>query len=472
METCKKENGWKIDCISVRNLPRLGAQEVLDAVQSLYETQKAITYPRTDCPYLPKSQRDEVPGVLDALSRSMPKIRSWIEGADPTLCSRAWNDAKITAHHAIIPTGSVIDPSRFSDSEKKMHDLICRRYLAQFYPSYQYDKTVVRAEVGRDQFQANGRIEKAAGWKNLFASEAKDEAQTECGLPRMAKGDLADVLAATVQSQKTRPPSYFTEGTLIQAMKTVGKFVEDPQLRKRLRETSGIGTEATRASIIETLFKRGFLAHKGKKSVISTAIGRALIDTLPAAVKDPAVTAVWEQALDEIAEGKRDYRGFVENQIRTVTKLIDQVRSSASEHGLESFQKQAPACPECSKPLHRRKGKNGFFWGCSGYPECTVTFPDHEGKPGSSADRSETCACGGSLQESQKAFQCTACKALVWKETFGKRLTEKQAISLLAGKRIHLKGLTSRNGKRFEADAEIQQGKVTLLFENPRNPSH
>ncbi len=369
----------------------MGAQQVLDLAQALYETHKATTYPRTDCQYLPRDQHREVPRILAALRQSDPALTAAIEGADPRLRTRAWDDRKITAHHAIIPTAAVVDIGRLSEGERRLYDLIRRRYLAQLYPEHQYDKTLIEVEVAQAIFRATGRTPVAAGWRAVLGAEPApggDEAQAT--LPPVQPGEPAEAETITVEDKQTQPPERFTEGTLIQAMKTVGKAVSDPVLRKVLKDTAGIGTEATRAGIIQTLFKRGFLEKAGRKQVISTPAGRGLIHTLPEPVTDPATTALWEQALDEIAQGNAELEAFVARQAEWVRAMVDTARRTAPVLAASPGQ-ATHACPACGKPLRRRKGKNGWFWGCTGYPECTTTLPDARGRPGKRASR-ETAA--------------------------------------------------------------------------------
>jgi DNA topoisomerase-3 len=170
-------------------------------------------------------------------------------------------------------------------------------------------------------------------------------------------------------------------------MKSIGKLISDPKLKKVLRETSGIGTEATRAGIIQTLLQRDFL-KKAKKQLISTPTGRALIAMLPAPIKDPATTALWEQGLDDIAQGRGDLAAFINGQAKWVEDILRQAKQQAGSGttpspGFAGDDSQAQhLCPQCSKPLRRRKGKNGFFWGCTGYPDCKSTLPDNRGRPG------------------------------------------------------------------------------------------
>jgi DNA topoisomerase-3 len=382
----------------------MGAQEVLDHAQSLYETHKVSSYPRTDCQYLPQSQFDAVTGIIHYL-QTMEAFTAIATKADATHRSKVWDDKKITAHHAIIPTGTK-STKPFTDAEVQIFDLICRRYLMQFYPFHEFDQTQIELSVDEDIFHASGKQVIVQGWKEVLqrSTHVNDEtASTK--LPNIKQNDKLNVLTTKVEDKQTQPPARYTEGTLISAMKNIGKWVENPILKKRLKETAGIGTEATRASIIEVLLKRQFVSKQSKKHLVSSAQARALMDALPDPVKDPATTAVWEQALDDIAQGKGNAEQFVEDQAKMITLLTEQVKQSSpkSFKALESNTERFD-CPEleCGHTLARRKGKTGFFWGCRNYPECTVTLPDNKGKPGK--ERSKTESTGQSCPECEQGI--------------------------------------------------------------------
>ena len=364
----------------------MSAQAVLDTAQALYETHKALTYPRTDCPYLPMSQHGEAQQVVNAMVQSNASYQSLAQAANTALQSRAWNDKKITAHHAIIPTTSPTDTGRMNDHERRIYDLVCRRYLAQFFPVYEYEQTTITLSVCNESFRATGKTEKAAGWRIVHPapSEPDDkDSEAKQPLPKVEQGSNAQVRSTDLKTQQTKPPARFTEGTLIAAMKNIGKQINDPALKKVLRDTSGIGTEATRAGIIETLVQRGVI-KKHKKNVISTDTGRTLIAILPKEIKDPATTALWEQGLDDIAQGKGNLTTFIQGQTQWINTVLRQSISSANTNAAStSFANTTNThpCPSCGKPLRRRKSSNGFFWGCSAYPDCKTTLPDNKGKP-------------------------------------------------------------------------------------------
>jgi DNA topoisomerase-3 len=253
--------------------------------------------------------------------------------ANTRLQSRVWNDAKIAAHHAIIPTSSKVNVQEMSEIDRKIYDLIRRRYLAQFYPPHEYEQTQIEARFGAERFTAIGRVPVVTGWRAVFveASDPDEENREASSLPAIAVGDVLDCLSAEVQAKQTQPPAHYTEGTLIQAMKSVAKLVTDARLKQILRDTAGIGTEATRASIIETLVQREYVVRQGrKKGLVSTTKGRMLIDVLPAPVKDPAMTALWEQALEEIAAGRAPLAPFMNQQIAWLRQIVDLARHAGA----------------------------------------------------------------------------------------------------------------------------------------------
>ncbi|MBL1259996.1 MAG: DNA topoisomerase III [Thiotrichaceae bacterium] len=342
----------------------MGAKEVLDTAQALYETHKALTYPRTDCQYLPESQRPEAAQVLAAIKQSKVRYAPFVDEANTNLCSRAWNDKKITAHHAIIPTSAPTDISRMSEKERRLYDLACRRYIAQFYPAYEYDQTIIEVSVCDEQFRATGKVPRINGWRSVLGRRKTDQQDNENQtMPLVTVDKVAQVLKTTLENRQTKPPARYTEGTLIAAMKSVGKSITDARLKKILRETSGIGTEATRASIIETLLQRNFI-QKQKKHILSTQTGRALVAILPDEIKAPATTALWEQGLDDIAQGRGNLNTFINGQIQWITEILRQAKQQA-ESPTQQFSggdaKTQHACPDCGKALRRRKGKMVSF---------------------------------------------------------------------------------------------------------------
>lgn len=346
----------------------MGAQQVLDIAQSLYEVHKITTYPRTDCGYLPETQFTEVNQVINAIINIDSRLQSLRSHLNLQQKSRAWNTQKVTAHHGIIPTMAKGDLTKLNPDELKVYDLIRRRYLAQFLPHFETDKTTITLTAANHSLIAKGRIITAIGWKMLF-SKAGDEAEVneedKQQLPPVQINQRCHIQNTEVKSLKTTPPNHYTEGTLLTAMKNAARFVTEEELKKRLRETEGLGTEATRAGIIETLLKKGFIKKKGK-SLIATPEAYTLIDNLPDLLKNPGLTALWEQALNQIAERTLSLDEFMLKQ----EKFVQMLMARCLKQGINMGNIKIKKCPLCQAPMVKRTGKNGAFWGCSNYPKC------------------------------------------------------------------------------------------------------
>ena len=350
----------------------LGVQEVLNIAQALYETHKATTYPRSDCRYLPESMFNEVPAVFDALLKTDPALQPAFGKLDRSLRSRAWNDAKVTAHHGIIPTTEPANLARMSEQERQVYELIRSHYLAQFLPHHEFDRTQVELECGKERLTAVGKQILVQGWKGLLYenSEEDEPSQKHQVLPVLQQGTQCAVNDVELKSMRTAAPKPLTEGDLIKAMKNVAKLVNDPRLKQKLRDTTGIGTEATRAGIIKGLIDRGYLLKK-KRALMASAAAHTLIEAVPVAVADPGMTAIWEQALDEIEAGRLSLDAFVAKQVNWIAQLVASCGSLTLAMPIEA----GPACPICNASMLRRKGKSGPFWSCSHYPDCKGTVP-------------------------------------------------------------------------------------------------
>lgn len=345
----------------------LGAQETLDIAQSLYERDKLITYPRSDCGYLPLSQHGEAPALLAALlaaDASLAVLRPHLQAQRR---SRAWNDARITAHHGIIPTLATQALARLSGKARAVYALIRARYLAQFLALHEFDRSEAQLSCADQRLQAVGKCVVEIGWKRalpeVLAAAGRagrgeaDEAQV---LPLLQVGQHCAVEAVQLKDQQTQPPRPYTEGDLIRAMKHVARLVDDPRLRQKLKDTTGIGTEATRAGIIQGLLERGYLQHQGK-ALRATAAGHALIDAVPRALADPGTTAIWEQALDMVQAGEMSLEEFVDRQSAWMARQVERCRTlqltvpqGAATPGRPG--KPAPERARTACPAGRRRG--------------------------------------------------------------------------------------------------------------------
>ena len=331
----------------------LGAQETLDVAQALYETYKVVTYPRSDCGYLPQSQHGEAASILAALQQADPALAPLAGHLDPQRRSRAWNDAKVSAHHGIIPTAAAKNIERLSGKHRAVYTLIRARYLAQFLPNHEYDRTQADFDCAGQHLRAVGKQIVEPGWKRALpealAPARGREAPAPQPLPILREGLDCAIAAIQLKDLWTQPPKPFTEGDLIKAMKNVAKLVQDPLLKQKLKDTTGIGTEATRAGIIQGLLDRGYLSKNGK-ALAATAPAFSLIDAVPRAIADPGTTAIWEQALDMVQSGEMTLDIFVAKQAAWMSKHIE--RCSAMTLTISG-----PASPAGVAPAWKKKRK-------------------------------------------------------------------------------------------------------------------
>lgn len=303
----------------------LSAQNVLDICQKLYETHKLITYPRSDSRYLPEEHFAGRHSVLKAIGVHAPDLLPQ-PVIDADRRNRCWDDKKVDAHHAIIPTARS-STVNLHENEAKVYGLIARQYLMQFCPDAMFRKCEIELDIANGKFLAKARFLAQAGWRTLLGNKERDEENDGTPLPVVAKGDELLCEKGEVVERQTQPPRPFTDATLLSAMTGIARFVQDKDLKKILRATDGLGTEATRAGIIELLFKRGFL-HKKGRSILSTDAGRALIHSLPEMAARPDMTAHWESVLTQISEKQCRYQDFMQPLVGTLYQLIDQARST------------------------------------------------------------------------------------------------------------------------------------------------
>ena len=298
----------------------MNARKVLDVCQSLYE-KKLITYPRSDCRYLPEEHYMQRNSVTHAIA-SLDEAKPWLQGADLSLKSRAWNDKKVEAHHAIIPTQRA--PSKLVADEKNIYTLIARQYIAQFYPACISQERRIEVRIDTGLFIASRRAVEKPGWKMLYKRDKADEGNNKPPLPVAKKGDVHLCEGGELLEKETLPPLPFTDASLLSAMTGIARFVKEPEVRKILRETDGLGTEATRAGIIDLLFKRKYLERQGR-SIHATETGKSLISSVPESVSLPDRTARWESQLDSVAKNETRYDDFIVPLVQELGSLVGQV---------------------------------------------------------------------------------------------------------------------------------------------------
>lgn len=304
----------------------LSAQEVLNICQKLYETHRIITYPRSDSRYLPEEHFTERHRLLQAIAAQSEIYQTLPDIVDTNRHNRCWNDKKIEAHHAIVPTAKK-QTVNLTLNERRIYELIARQYLMQFCPDTEYRKSKITLNIAGGTFIAQARNLQIAGWKSLLGKEDEEEKQEDL-LPIVEQGQLLHCQQGEIINKKTQPPKPFTDATLLSAMTGIARFVQNKDLKKILRETDGLGTEATRAGIIDLLFKRGFLYKKGR-NIHSTHAGQGLIQALPPIATQPDMTAHWEAQLNGISQKQTTYQQFMSSLTKMLPDLVNIVDLNA-----------------------------------------------------------------------------------------------------------------------------------------------
>ncbi|MYL24538.1 DNA topoisomerase III [Halomonas alkaliantarctica] len=330
----------------------LSAQAVLDTCQTLYERHRLITYPRSDCRYLPEEHFAGMGAVLSGACQQDATLSGWLAGADFTRRSKAWDDKKVGAHHALSPTGKTPDFNALSKQEGNVLRLIIRNVVAQFYPPLRTFEVKAEFTLLGEAFRASGQQVLDPGWKPLFTTREETPP-----LPPLTQGEPCQAQDAGVEVRETRPPEPFTDASLIKAMMNISRYVDDPDVRRTLRDTDGLGTEATRAGIIETLVKRGYLVRK-QKALRATQLGSALIAVLPSAVSAPERTALWEQRLQAIADEQDDPATFQHALLDDLLALLKQSDAGRLRQSLRTAQGEAGAPAKRPGKAKKRYTKN------------------------------------------------------------------------------------------------------------------
>lgn len=344
------------------------AKQTLSLMQSLYETHKLLTYPRTDSRYITKDVAATLPERLRAIAIGPYKdAASAVLHSKPLQTKYIVNDAKVTDHHAIIPTEQYVDLNKLSREERHIYDLVVRRFIAVLSAPFEYDEVQVKITVGRYNFYTKGQSVKSAGWKAVYDSTlADDDDDSEPDLaaqrlPALSQGAAAAVKEVRVCAGKTSPPARYTEATLLTAMENPASQVEDGRLRDALKTAGGLGTPATRADIIEKLFNSFYIERRGRE-IFPTSKGRQLIGIVPPDLKSAELTAKWEQQLSLIAEGKANDRKFIEEMRGYASSLVQAVKSSTAEYKHDNMTREP--CPQCGKYLLEVNGKKGKMLVC------------------------------------------------------------------------------------------------------------
>jgi DNA topoisomerase III len=344
------------------------AKETLSIMQKLYEQHKVLTYPRTDSRYISADIVDTLKDRIKACgvgpySRLTVKLMR-----DSIKANKSFvDDSKVSDHHAIIPTEQSVSLSSLNDKERKIYDLVVKRFLAVLYPPFEYEQTTIKAKIGEEYFIAKGKVVLAQGWKevyeNNFDDEDSKEDMQEQLLPNVNKGTVLKISAVNQTKGETKPPAPFNEGTLLSAMENPVKYMEssDKNLIKTLGETGGLGTVATRADIIEKLFN-GFLLEKKGKDIFVTSKGKQLLELVPEELKSPELTAQWETKLSAIAKGSLNKNTFINEMRSYAKKVVGEIKNSEEKFKHDNLTRTK--CPECGKYMLEVNGKKGKMLVC------------------------------------------------------------------------------------------------------------
>lgn len=345
------------------------AKETLSTMQSLYEYHKVLTYPRTDSRYITEDVAETLGERLKALLMTpyAEMARSLTKGKIQT--KYIVNSAKVTDHHAIIPTEQRPNFAEMSAKERNIYDLVVRRFIAVLMEPFKYEETKLVFTCGGFDFHAKGKVPVEAGWKKAYGTVVDDEDDGDeddrsQSLPPIKKGDVLVVKQAKITSSKTKPPARYTEATLLSAMEHPS--VDDKKLNKVLTETSGLGTPATRADIIEKLFA-SFCVERKEKEIWPTQKGIQLIELVPEDLRSAVMTAKWEEQLAKISRGEADSKKFIAEMEKYTQDLINAVKASTQKYKHENATKEH--CPECGEVLLDVNGKKGRLYVCSN-PDC------------------------------------------------------------------------------------------------------
>ncbi|HXY84228.1 MAG TPA: DNA topoisomerase 3 [Gaiellaceae bacterium] len=415
------------------------ARRTLQAAQSLYEGKKAITYPRTSSRYL----SGDMASQLKPTAETLRPIADYTVAAEYVLSleqlplARVVNDAKVDDHHAIIPTDIDHDVEDFTPDERRVFDLIARRFLAVFHPPARYARTTVITAVEEEHFRTRGKVTLEPGWRSVYGVEADADKQSEDEeaeggeMPALEQGQIVRCASAEFEDKMTKPPPRYTEATLLSAMETAGKLVDDEELREAMKD-SGLGTPATRAETIETLIRREYIERVGR-DLQATPKGVQVITMLEEhKLTSPELTGDWEHKLSEIEHGRGDRRAFMDGIARFAKETVDQIAALDKEK-LRPERAELGPCPRCGAETGEIIRENSKAYGCTSW----------------------------------KSREETGCGFVVWKRVAGRTLTPEIARQLIEERRTRevLSGFRSRGGKPFRARLVLNdEDKIEFEF--------
>ena len=342
------------------------AKQTLNIMQRLYESHKLVTYPRTDSRYITDDIVATLPERIKAIAVGpYAKAAQLLIRNKLNITKRFVDNSKVTDHHAIIPTEQFVNFSSLSSEERNIYDLIVKRFLAVLSAPFEYEQTTVQITCSSELFYARGRIVKALGWKSIYEGFGRiddddeqddSESSSEQAIPSVIKGQNDKLTSVRPINGKTKPPARYTEASLLSAMEHPGKFVQSKELRETLETTSGLGTPATRADIIEKLFNTFYIERRGKE-LFPTSKGIQLIGLVPQDLKSPELTAKWEQQLSLISKGKINSVSFINEMRSYASTLVSNVAASNEVYKHDNVTRQRCECGQFLLEVNGKKGK-------------------------------------------------------------------------------------------------------------------
>lgn len=349
------------------NIYGYSAKETLSAMQTLYERHKVLTYPRTDSRYISDDIVETLKDRVKACSVGPYAKIGFKISSQPIKGNKSFvNNSKVSDHHAIIPTEQTVFLGNLSDKERKIYDLVVKRFLAVLSKPFEFEKIVVSGKIGSEEFSAKGRVTLSMGWKEVYGNYEDEEILDDMGsdaLSEFINGKELNVSKISMTTGETKPPARFTEASLLSAMENPVKFMKnaDKDLKKTIGETGGLGTVATRADIIDKLFN-SFVIEKKDKFIYTTSKGRQLLELSPADLKSPVLTAKWEQRLNEIAQGQLKKDNFLNDMKEYTRTIIKEIKTSDKKYVHDNETKSK--CPDCGSYLLEVNGKKGTMLVC------------------------------------------------------------------------------------------------------------
>ena len=401
------------------------AKETLNIMQRLYENHKVLTYPRTDSRYIGKDVVPTIKERLKACGTGPYRKLAGVLISKPIQTNGSFvDDKKVSDHHAIIPTEQFVQLDHMTNEERKIYDMVVRRFLSVLYPAFEYEQTSLEAKAAGQTFAANGKTVISAGWKAVYEEgmqeeDTEDNALKDQKLPVFRQGEKIHIDSVRLTNGKTKPPAHFTEATLLAAMENPVKYMstKDSQAAKTLGETGGLGTVATRADIIEKLFHT-FLMEKRGNEIYLTSKAKQLLELVPEDLKKPELTADWEKKLSDISKGKLKQKVFLDGIREYTEKIVGEIKTGTGTFRHDNLTNKI--CPNCGKRLLAVNGKNSKMLVCQdrecGYRETISRTTNarcpkcHKRMEMLVKGKEETFVCACGYKEKISSFQARRAK--------------------------------------------------------------